>query len=387
MGASWSIAPADLPVMSETVVTALPRVLIVDDSRMVRATIIKHIKGRFDVREEGDGEAGWQTLMADPGIQVLISDLTMPKLDGYGLLKRVRESDVARIREMPVIMISGDEDESARHRAKECGATDFITKGIGTSELLARLDALVKLAQTRNELEAMAKQVIVDPESGLSTEEYLKQQGRQALALAQRHGSEVSVIVVEIDDFDALIEKLGSHVGDQLIRQFRAVLSKRVRLEDTVSQTGPAQFTVVCPGIGLEDAGAFAKRLDQTIRNATISYRGERVEVRLKFGLANSKADEWQTMTHLLQLAEGRAVQEEAMAVEPIELPAVAEAQLPKLGIEDALALLQTGDEAGVRPHLASIAAQLIPLLKFIEAELGLGMNPASAEAKLKRLD
>lgn len=373
--------------MSEIAATALPRVLIVDDSRMVRATIIKHIRGRFDVREEGDGEAGWQTLMADPGIQVLISDLTMPKLDGYGLLKRVRESDVARIREMPVIMISGDEDESARSRAKECGATDFITKGIGTSELLARLDALVKLAQTRSELEAMAKQVIVDPESGLSTEEYLKQQGRQALALAQRHGSEVSVIVVEIDAFDALIEKLGRHVGDQLIRQFRAVLSKRVRLEDTVSQTGPAQFTVVCPGIGLEDAGAFANRLDQTIRNATISYRGERVEVRLKFGLANSKADEWQTMTHLLQLAEGRAVQEEAMAVEPIEAPVVAEVPLPRLGIEDALALLQTGDEEGVRPHLAAIAAQLMPLLKLIDAELKLGMNPESAESKLKRLD
>ena len=175
--------------MSETMPSTLPRILIVDDSRMVRATIVKLIRGRFEVREEGDGEAGWQTLMLDPSIQVLLSDLSMPKLDGYGLLQRVRESTIARIREMPVIMISGDEDESARHRAKELGATDFITKGIGTSELLARLDALVKLAQTRNELQAMSKQVMVDPESGLPTEEYLKQQGRQALALAQRWGA------------------------------------------------------------------------------------------------------------------------------------------------------------------------------------------------------
>jgi hypothetical protein len=51
--ASWSIAPAE--AMSETAASALPRVLIVDDSRMVRATIIKHIKGRFDVREDGTG--------------------------------------------------------------------------------------------------------------------------------------------------------------------------------------------------------------------------------------------------------------------------------------------------------------------------------------------
>lgn len=373
--------------MSDTGASPQPRILIVDDSRMVRASIVKHIKGKFDIREEGDGEAGWQTLMADPGIQVLISDLSMPKLDGYGLLKRVRESVIARIREMPVIMISGDEDESARNRAKELGATDFITKGIGTVELLARLDALVKLARTRNELEAMTKKVMVDPKSGLSSEEYLKQQGRQALALAQRHGGEISVVVVEIDSLDALIGKLGRPIGDQLIQQFRAVLSNRVRMEDTVSQTGEAQFTVVCPGIGLEEARSFANRLDQTIRNAKISYRGERVEVGLKFGFANSRDDEWQTMTHLLQLAEERAVQEEeALSAAPIEAEASTELPIPKLGVEDALALLQAGNAEGVRPHLAAIAALLMPLLKLMDAELKLGMHPENAEAKLKRM-
>lgn len=369
--------------MSDSALPSLPRVLIVDDSRMVRATIIKHIRGRFEVREEGDGEAGWQALMVDPNIQVLISDLSMPKLDGYGLLARIRESKIARIREMPVIMISGDEDESARNRAKDLGATDFITKGIGTTELLARLDAQVKLARTRSELEAMSRQVMVDPESGLPTEEYLKQQGRQALALAQRHGGEISVIVVEIERFDALVSRFGQQIGDQLIKQFRAVLSKRVRLEDTVSQTGPAQFTVVCPGIGLDDARAFANRLDATIRNATISYRGERVEIGLKFGLANSRDDEWQTMTHLLQLAEGRATQERAPAAEPIA--AVAGPPVPRLGVEDALALCQAGNVEGLLPHLPQLAAQLMPLLKLIDAELKLGMNLAGAEEQLKK--
>ena len=65
---------------------ALPRVLIVDDSRIVRASIVKHIKGAYDFREESDGEMGWQTLLLDPSIQVVISDIGMPKLDGFGLL-------------------------------------------------------------------------------------------------------------------------------------------------------------------------------------------------------------------------------------------------------------------------------------------------------------
>lgn len=386
VGSWWIAYPEDSDV---TETSALPRILIVDDSRMVRASIIKNIKGRFDVREEGDGEAGWQTLLLDAGIQVLISDLTMPKLDGYGLLQRVRDSSISRIRDLPVIMISGDEDESARNRAKECGATDFITKGIGTAELLARLEALMKLAQARNDLENMSKQVMIDPESGLSTGEYLKQQGRQALALAQRRGDEVSVIVVEILSFDDLVAKYGRAVGDQLIRQFRTVLSKRVRLEDTVSQTGTSQFSVVCPGIDPADALAFTQRLDQTIRGATISYRGERVEIGLKFGIANSRDDDWQTLTHLLQLAQERAGPEagetegqQFVQAEVVEAPPPP----PPMEVEDAIALLRSGENNQVKPHLALLAVKLLPLLKLIDTELKLGLKVEEAEIRLQEL-
>jgi hypothetical protein len=50
------------------------------------------------------------------------------------------------------------------------------------------------------------------------------------------------------------------------------------------------------------------------------------------------------------------------------------------------MALLHSGDAEGVKPHLVAIAAQLMPLLKLIDAELKLGMNPENAEAKLKKL-
>ena len=114
----------------------LPRVLIVDDSRMVRATLIKHIRSHYDYREEGDGEAAWQVVVLDHAIQAIICDLSMPVLDGFGLLARIRNSRLARIRELPVIMISGDEDEASRERAKALGVSDFIMKEIEVPEEL-----------------------------------------------------------------------------------------------------------------------------------------------------------------------------------------------------------------------------------------------------------
>ena len=72
--------------------TALPRILLVDSSRTVRTGLAKHLDGRFDVREESDGEAAWQTLVLDNTIQVVISDLQLPKLNGFELLERLLEN-------------------------------------------------------------------------------------------------------------------------------------------------------------------------------------------------------------------------------------------------------------------------------------------------------
>lgn len=124
----------------------LPRILIADDSRLVRAVLIKRIEGRFDFREAADGEQAWEILLEDAGIRVLISDLTMPKLDGYGLLQRVRGSELARIRELPVVVVSGSDSAEERERVRAAGANDLITKGIDAAQLLSRLDILMRLA-------------------------------------------------------------------------------------------------------------------------------------------------------------------------------------------------------------------------------------------------
>ena len=75
--------------------TQLPRILIVDESRIVRATISKHVRDLYDYREESDGEAAWQVLVLDHSIALVICSLSLPVLDGNGLLDRVRSSRLA----------------------------------------------------------------------------------------------------------------------------------------------------------------------------------------------------------------------------------------------------------------------------------------------------
>ena len=62
------------------------RVLLVDDSKIVRTTLARLIRKSFEVREEANGETGWQAITTDPSIVVVFSDIQMPVLDGFALL-------------------------------------------------------------------------------------------------------------------------------------------------------------------------------------------------------------------------------------------------------------------------------------------------------------
>lgn len=359
-----------------------PRILIIDDSRMVRASIIKHIRGRYEFREEADGDSGWQTLLLDPSIQLVISDLSMPKLDGFGLLERIRKSKISRIHDIPVVIISGDENDDAHSKAKDMGATDFISKGIGTVELLARIDALMKLARTSRELHesraALSMQSPIDPKYGLVTPEYLKLQGAQVLALARRNYSEINVMAVEIDRYAAIVEGHSQAVANLIIRKLAKILSNGVRKEDSVAHLGDAQFCVVSPSTSLEACSAFALRLVAAIENAAMKYRGELIRISLTIGIANSHADQCFTMSQLIGLAVQRVEQGHSeggncvMATGGTIKEAIPLAEV--FSIERALLLLQAQSMSEVKPHLAGITRRLLPLLKVMEDEFKCGI-------------
>ncbi|WP_374260299.1 diguanylate cyclase [Zoogloea sp.] len=368
----------------------LPRVLIIDDSRMVRASIIRHVRDRFDVREEADGEAGWQTLLVDPSIQAVITDIGMPLLDGYGLLERIRSSRLSRISTLPVVVISGDDEPDVRVRAKSAGATDFISKSIGNIELLARLEALTQLARTQRDLEesraALASASPVDPASGLATQSYLHFHASQELSLAQRRHGALSVMVIEIDQFDTLVARYGAHVAQLVNRKLSKIMATKLRKEDTVAELAPARFAVVSPSTDMAGAAAFAMRLQGAIEHIVMTYREERIRIRLSIGLAAADPAQMQTVSHLIGIAVqrvqagqaaggSRVVGEEGEITPDMLAPALP----PPLSIDQLLQrLATTGVDARLRAQLPDAIRTLLPLLELIESEHPSGLPLAT---------
>lgn len=114
---------------------AIP-LLVCDDSNMARKQLIRCLPAHwpFQISQADNGLAGLEAIRAGRG-QIVLLDLTMPELDGFGLLARLREEGL----QADVIVVSGDVQEEAIRRAKALGAHSFIKKPVDPQKLEAAL--------------------------------------------------------------------------------------------------------------------------------------------------------------------------------------------------------------------------------------------------------
>ena len=113
-------------------------VLVVDDSRTVRAAINKVLRSTYNVVEAEDGEDGWNKLIELEKVHMVISDIMMPNLDGYGLICRIRAAKQPEITNLPIVVVTSSDDALTRERAHACGANDFVIKPVGAADLVER---------------------------------------------------------------------------------------------------------------------------------------------------------------------------------------------------------------------------------------------------------
>jgi len=133
--------------------SSLPRILVVDDSPTIRAAVTKALKNDFSFVQASDGEEAWKLLKNDDSIQLVITDLMMPNLDGFELIKRIRSDRTSpRVAEIPIIVVTTLEATNAKLRALVAGANDFVTKSTDAVELKMRVMARYEVAQSEKML-------------------------------------------------------------------------------------------------------------------------------------------------------------------------------------------------------------------------------------------
>lgn len=118
-----------------------PKILVVEDDPSLRALLIYALEPlNAEIIEAGDGEAAWQCIHTQKP-HLVITDIYMPRMDGYTMLKNIRKNPL--FDQLPILVISSDREAATRERIFRLGASDFTTKPIEEHDFLPRVRHLL----------------------------------------------------------------------------------------------------------------------------------------------------------------------------------------------------------------------------------------------------
>ncbi len=133
-----------------------PRVLLAEDNADMRDYVVRLLGGRMRVTAVNNGKEALASALKEPP-DLILSDIMMPVLDGFGLLREVRRNpDLSHI---PVILLSARAGKESRVDGVSAGADDYLVKPFSAPELLARVTTHLKLAELRQETVAMLRKL------------------------------------------------------------------------------------------------------------------------------------------------------------------------------------------------------------------------------------
>jgi signal transduction histidine kinase/DNA-binding response OmpR family regulator len=160
------------------------RILWADDNADMRAFVARLLGTFYDVTAVPDGQAALEAALASPP-DLVLSDVMMPRLDGFGLLRALRAD--SRTRRLPIILVSARAGEELTVAGLNTGADDYLIKPFSARELLARVRTHVELAWQRraweSELEQRVKKRTTELETQIQRMSLLNQISR---AIAER---------------------------------------------------------------------------------------------------------------------------------------------------------------------------------------------------------
>ncbi len=264
-----------------------PTILVVDDSRLMRVAARKILKNDFNILEAADGEQAWETLQANSHISLIMSDLSMPNLDGLGLLRRIREAGNPELETLPVIIVTGaEDDDGSKQTALAAGASDFITKPFESVQLLARAKTQAEKQQTQHALnssEADKKQLeqhsSVDILTGLANDRDMVNHIEEGLSYALRHRTELSLLLVQIEKYKVIFLRRGKQAAEEVLRNMARLLSEGRRREDNVARIGLDTFGILLPSANSIGARRVAEQLIEAIGRYDFEVDGESIAV------------------------------------------------------------------------------------------------------------
>ena len=341
------------------------RILIADDSRVVRATANKILGKHFDIVIAEDGLQAWDLLESDRTILVLVTDLGMPNMDGYELIQKVRHSEMDDLRDLPIMVITGNaEDESVKKRVFELGATDFVIKPFAGAELIARLKAHASYRRDRSTLQQSSD---IDLVTGVINRKALNEKLEKDVSFVTRHKQNLVIILFQLDNLIGISEKAGQEAADIVLKKTAKLLSSAIRREDSFGRFGDSTFMAILPMAKIDGVVMLVKRLCEHLKACTFKHGNDSFQLTLSAGVASLPKSCHSDAQTLIETAEQALNNACALGLGEVQMLKLEDNHADEIdeevSIDDLLDILSSNKRSLTDSELASAQKQLAPLL------------------------
>jgi adenylate cyclase len=214
------------------------RILVVDDQRTNAEMVSGLLRNLgYEVSTAGDGEAALEQVRAAPP-DLLVSDINMPKMNGYDLCRRLRADPATAL--LPVILITSTEAHTERVKGIEAGADDFLMKPVNWPELFGRVKRLLRVKALQDEvktLNARLEERVRDQVSQLERlgrlKRFFSRQVAEAIVAGgedslKPHRREITAVFLDLRGFTAFTDRADPDDVLELLRSYHAALGRTV---------------------------------------------------------------------------------------------------------------------------------------------------------------
>lgn len=216
----------------------------------------------------------------------ILLDLSLP--DGYGL-STLRQMQAANPT-IPIIVLSGFSDQTLAVEAVQSGAQDYLVKGQGQPELLARsIRYAIERKRAEERLTYLAQ---YDQLTGLVNRTLFRDRLIHAMARSKRVQQPMGLMLLDLDRFKAVNDTLGHDAGDQLLKVVADRLRECVREVDTVARMGGDEFTIILEGLSHEDDLVIvARRITQSL-GTPFNIQNQQTSIGVSVGITTYPTDD-----------------------------------------------------------------------------------------------